>query len=56
MEIVDENRGHIYVKEMLLSEDENDESIITVDQETEQGRCSQGIRGNEMENRIDLHI
>jgi hypothetical protein len=51
---VDENRGHIYVKEMLLPyEDENDESIITVDQETEQGRCSQV---NEMRRRIDVCI
>lgn len=37
MEIMDENRGQIYVKEMLLMDDENDESIRTIDQEPEQG-------------------
>jgi hypothetical protein len=34
---MDENRGHIYVKEVLSIGDENDESIRTVDQESEQG-------------------
>ena len=33
-EIIDENRGHLYVKEFLPIHDENDESI---DQEPEQG-------------------
>ncbi len=37
IEIIDENRGHIYVKEMLIINDENDESIRTIDQEPEQG-------------------
>jgi len=36
VEIIDENRGIIYVKEILSIDDENDESIITVDQEPEQ--------------------
>jgi len=34
---MDENRGHIYVKEVLSIGDENDESNRTVDQEPEQG-------------------
>ncbi len=34
IEIIDENRGLIYVKEILPTDDE---SIITIDQEPEQG-------------------
>ncbi len=34
---MDENRGHIYVKEFFSNNDENDESIRTIDQEPEQG-------------------
>ncbi len=37
IEIMDENRGHIYVKEFFPNNDENDESIRTIDQEPEQG-------------------
>ncbi|CAF0791981.1 unnamed protein product [Rotaria sp. Silwood1] len=36
IEIVDENRGLIYVKEIIFTDDENDESIVTIDQEPEQ--------------------
>ncbi|CAF3215070.1 unnamed protein product [Rotaria socialis] len=34
--IIDENRGLIYVKEILSSDDENNESILTMEQESEQ--------------------
>jgi hypothetical protein len=37
IEIIDENRGRIYVKEYVAIDDENDESITTIDQEPEQG-------------------
>ncbi|CAF1036888.1 unnamed protein product [Rotaria sordida] len=36
IEIIDENRGLIYVKEIISTDDENDESIVTIDQEPEQ--------------------
>lgn len=38
IEINDENRGQIYVKEVFLFDDENDESIRTIDHEPEQGK------------------
>lgn len=37
IEINDENRGQIFVKEFIPIDDDNDESIGTIDQESEQG-------------------
>jgi hypothetical protein len=37
IEIIDENRGHLFVKEIVSIYDENDESIATIEHEPEQG-------------------